>query len=168
MKQSLLVAALLAVALSTFGKRPGVPGVVTAAEPPMTDDNSPGSPFPNLIGDPDIEALFEAELVAAGISPIRTPVRMGESRARIIGIINEAGWTFIREHNYWRAEGPGLPQLYAQALFARHGQDARLDGDASGKDPAALNGFGATRYHVDTPAALAALATSLRQVVASR
>lgn len=175
MKQSILVAALLAVAFGALGKKQTVPGVVTETEPPappMPPESEPldilNCQFPNLIGEPDIEALFEAELLAAGITSVRTPVAMGECRARIIGLINEAGWTFTREHNYWRAEGPGLPYAYAAPLHQRNGHVVRLDGDASGKDPATLNGFGGTLYHVDTPAGLADLAKTLRQVAADQ
>lgn len=175
MKQSLLVAALLAVALKAMGKKTGVPGVVTEAEPPVPPVPPEAEPldilncqFPNLIGEPGMEAAFEAELVAAGITVTRTPVAMGECRARLIGLVNVAGWTFTREHNYWRAQGPGLPYAYAVQLHQRYGHVVRLDGDASGKDPAELNGFGATLYHVDTPAGLAALAAALRQVAADQ
>lgn len=167
MKQSLLVAALLAIALGGVNRvmRPAAGAAATPTADPVEHplDNQQ---FPNLMGDAAMAAAFEAELTAAQVTPVNTPVPMGECRARVIGLVNEAGWTFTREHNYWRAEGPGLPLAYAAQLHASHGDVVRVDGD--GKDPAALNGFGATLYHIDTPAGLRALAATLRRVAADQ
>lgn len=120
--------------------------------------------FPNYAGKSDIDDALVAELEVAGIQPYRLPEllrKKGEIKTIIVGTLH--GWTFERAWYYWRAEGPGLPPKYADALHVRFGKEARVAGHCGCPSPLEwYKGFAVGDYHVDSPRALAGLALALK------
>lgn len=121
--------------------------------------------FPNMAGETEnLDDTLASELKAAGIPVERLSEILrtkGEVSTITMGFLGK--WKFERCWYYWRASGPGLPPLYADALHVLYGQEARVAGHCGCPSPFEWYcGFGVDLYHVDTPAALAALATALK------
>lgn len=121
--------------------------------------------FPNYAGRSDVDSELQAELEAAEIPFERLPEIIRDSRGEVQSIVIGSlhGWAFTREWYYWRAEGPGLPPQYADALHVLFGKEARVAGHCGCPSPFEwYKGFAVGMYHVDTPRALWALSTALK------
>lgn len=127
------------------------------------------SGFPNYAGCGPVDTIdgfLRAELEAAGVEVISTPLRMGfnsEVNTRIYGALGP--WGFRRAHCYWVAEGPGLPLIHAIPLWQKCGSVCRVNGDCTGPHPLQNQGFGVGLYHVDTTEGLKALALTIQHIL---
>lgn len=136
--------------------------------------------FPNCAGDhPDTDCRLTAELHAAGI-PVATDNVHAEDRAWLLGVFRRKsgevktgirgglhGWTFERGRCYWICTGPGIEHAEAENLHAKHGATVRVEGHAGSPAPGTVfNGLAVGCYHVDDAAGLAALAETIKGLVA--
>lgn len=129
--------------------------------------------FPDLSSHPAAEGIIKAELLAAGLEVAILPVPLsGVPVSKVVGQIKVPGashqalWQFIRCRTHWQCQGPGLPPAYADALYASHGAEMRVEG-LEGKSPAqCVLGFAIGYYEVTGLAGLAALADTIRKVIA--
>lgn len=137
--------------------------------------------FPNRAGDhADTDDILRTELKAAGIPTIqeaegRPPEYMadmlrrtsGEVKTSVFGVLH--GWEFKRAWYYWICSGPGIEVDAAERLHAAYGKEVRVAGHCGCPSPREwFKGLACGSYHVDTPAGLAALAETIRELVASK
>jgi len=136
--------------------------------------------FPNKAGDhADTDDILRAELKAAGIPTIqetegKPPEYMADMLRRTSGVVQTSvigvlhGWEFKRAWYYWMCSGPGIEVAAAERLHAAHGKEVRVAGHCGCPSPREwFNGLACGHYHVDTPEGLAALAETIRELVAS-
>lgn len=128
--------------------------------------NPDASLFPILAGREDCDETIAEELRLAGIPSFKRSQRSrNEVPASIFGGIDPLGWILRRAWSYWVAEGPGLPPHIAQELHERHGKRCRVEGHCCAPSPLEwFHGLSVGSYHVDSQAALNALAETIRSV----
>lgn len=122
--------------------------------------------FQNLAGNHNSDDQCIEELTLAGIPFTRMPECIRERREVPTVVIGELFmWGFHRAWRYWVAEGPGIPPEHAGLLHEQFGTECRVDGHCGCPSPREwFHGFAVGRYHVDTQAALNALAETLKKV----
>lgn len=157
MKQSLLVAALLAVALGHHEKTP-VAAAARAAEPPQDPLPPPGSTsFPLARRAVHLDAQLELELQQAGATVRhRANVLSAYVTTPVVGLVPGTDWTLRRAEEGWIAQGPALPAHETEALLTRFGQAIRHEAHLA--FPA-----GTAAFHVRTSESLAALVAALKR-----
>ncbi len=136
------------------------------------------SKFPNKAGDhADTDDILRAELKAAGIQTLQEAEgkppeflaamlrrSSGEVKTSVIGVLH--GWEFKRGWYYWIAKGPGIEVAAAEKLHSTHGTEVRVAGHCGCPSPREwYKGLAVGSYHVDTPAGLKALASTIEGLV---
>jgi len=122
--------------------------------------------FPNYAGRSDVDEELAAELAAAGIPCGRHAflARDGQVRTSVIGVLH--GWSFRRAWCYWICKGPGIEVEAAEQLHRSFGREVRVEGHCGCPSPREwFKGLACGHYHVDTLRGLAALATTINELV---
>lgn len=129
--------------------------------------------FPDLSSHPNVDEAIKAELIAAGLDVVVLPVALsGVPSSPVVGQIKVPGeshqalWQFIRRRTHWQCQGPGLPPPYAEALHASHGPEMKVEGVADKSPSQCILGFAIGYYEVTGSEGLAALASTIRKVIA--